>query len=72
MSRFFVGSRTLAGVRLVEIDQIAVVDQYQRLQQFIGQRAGAEVARLFAEPVVSRGNDQATARIDWYSQFDGT
>lgn len=72
MSRYFVGSRTLAGFRLVEIDQTAVVDQYQRLQQFITQRAGPEVARLLAEPVVSRGNDQATARIDWYSQFDGT
>lgn len=72
MSRFFVGSRTLAGVRLVEIDQVAIVDQYQRLQQFISQRAGPDVARILAEPVVSRGNDQATARIDWYSQFDGT
>ncbi len=47
------------------------VEQYETLVAFLTDRAGPSTARLFAEPLISRGNDVAPPTIAWYSDFEG-
>lgn len=67
----FVGSRTLADLDLVRIDDGLVIEGYERLVRLLRQRSGAASARLFAEPVLSHSNGSAAARVDWYTSLDG-
>jgi hypothetical protein len=67
----FIGTRLIEGYRIVEIDDALVVDSFARLDAVVSSRAGRNVAALFAEPRISRGNGAAPARIDWYARFDG-
>jgi hypothetical protein len=61
----------MEGYRVVDIDDALVVDRFARLDAIVTSRAGRNVAGLFAEPRISRGNGAAPARIDWYARFDG-
>ncbi|UHC17825.1 serine protease [Methylobacterium currus] len=67
----FVASRTLAGLDLVRIDDRPVLEDHERLRGLLGRYGGAALAALFAEPVVSRSNGAAPARVDWYTGLDG-
>jgi S1-C subfamily serine protease len=67
----FVASRTLAGLDVVRIDDRPVIESYERLQKLLRQRCGDAVAELFAEPVISRSNGAAPARVDWYTHREG-
>lgn len=67
----FVASRTLVGLDLVRIDDRPVVESYERLRGILRQQCGDGVADLFAEPVISRSNGAASARVDWYTKLDG-
>ncbi|WP_336489983.1 serine protease [Methylobacterium nigriterrae] len=67
----FVGSRVLAGLDEMRIDDRAVVEDHERLRRILRQRGGDGAAALFAEPVLSRSNGSAPARIDWYTALDG-
>ncbi|CAX26994.1 putative protease/peptidase [Methylorubrum extorquens DM4] len=66
----FVASRTLSGLETVEMDGRPVVESYERLRDLL-RRHGGDVAGLFAEPVISRSNGAAPARIDWYTTHEG-
>lgn len=52
-------------------DGIAL-DEYPRLHKTLRDRAGPEAARLFAEPLVSRGNDESAPSISWYTDVEGS
>ncbi len=70
-SQSFVGTRLVEGYRLVEIDDVLVIENYARLADVVSRRCGPNVAGLFAEPRITRGNGAAPARLDWYARFDG-
>ena len=67
----FVASRTLVGLDLIRIDDRIILEDYERLRRLMLTRCGASVADLFAEPVISRSNGAAPARVDWYTHLDG-
>ncbi|MWD30175.1 serine protease, partial [Aquicoccus sp. SCR17] len=52
-------------------DMLAI-ERYETLSRLLEERAGTPVARLFAEPLISRGNDVASPTIAWYTDFEGT
>lgn len=68
-SRRFVGSRTLAGLAAIQINDRPVVEDYERLRRILPHDGDA--AHLFAEPVISRSNGAAPTRIDWYTDLEG-
>ena len=68
---FFLGSHPLDGVHAVEIDQRPVFANFSDARAAISRTCGPEVAALFAEPILSRGNGEAPARLDWYTGLDG-
>jgi hypothetical protein len=70
-SQSFVGTRLIDGYRLVEIDNALVVEGFAQLDRILTSRAGRNVAGLFAEPRITRGNGAAPTRIDWYARFEG-
>ncbi|MCJ2016263.1 serine protease [Methylobacterium sp. E-065] len=67
----FVASRTLAGLDTVRADDRPVIEAYDRLRRVLHEHGGDAVAGLFAEPVISRSNGTALARVDWYTNLDG-
>ena len=48
------------------------IEQYETLREFVQTRAGHDVAEIFAEPVVSRGNDVTGTTVSWYVSRPGT
>ena len=67
----FVASRTLAGLDAVRSDDRPVIEAYDRLRRILRQHGGDAAVELFAEPVISRSNGAAPARVDWYTNLDG-
>ncbi|PKP73583.1 MAG: serine protease, partial [Alphaproteobacteria bacterium HGW-Alphaproteobacteria-6] len=47
------------------------LDAHAVLQAAISARLSPEVAALFAEPLISRGNDAAPASVAWYTVHSG-
>ena len=48
------------------------LEAYPALHAFLSERAGPETARIFAEPLLSRGNDTAAPSISWYTDLEGS
>lgn len=48
------------------------LDAHARLRDLLRQHAGEDSARLFAEPLLSRGNDSTPPSVSWYSDASGT
>ncbi len=48
-----------------------VLERHAELRALLGERAGPEVAALFAEPLISRGNDEAPPTVSWYGDRAG-
>ncbi|MFT7594414.1 MAG: hypothetical protein ACI8R4_001735 [Paracoccaceae bacterium] len=48
-----------------------VLERHDDLRRLLSDRAGPEVAALFAEPLISRGNDEAPPTVSWYSDAEG-
>lgn len=67
----FVGTRLIDGYQLVGIDDALIVESFAQLDRILASRAGRNVAGLFAEPRITRGNGAALTRIDWYARFEG-
>lgn len=49
----------------------AVHDDFPRMRAALAARAGAEAARLFAEPVLTQGNGATVGNIEWSTELDG-
>lgn len=47
------------------------LERYSALQALLRERVSPSAAALFAEPLISRGNDVAPASISWYTNFAG-
>ena len=56
----------------ISVDNIPIIERFSELYSTISASLGEETAALFAEPLVSRGNDKAEATVSWYSDFSGT
>lgn len=48
-----------------------VLEHHAALHEMLRNRVGGQAAALFAEPLLSRGNDAAPASVSWYSEIDG-
>lgn len=49
-----------------------VLEAYAQLNQVLRDRVGPDTAQLFAEPLLSRGNDQVQPSVSWYTDVTGT
>ncbi len=48
-----------------------VLEHHEEIRALLRERLGGQTAALFAEPLVSRGNDAAPASVAWYSEIEG-
>ena len=51
-------------------DELAI-EKYAEIRGLMRVRVGGQAAALFAEPLLSRGNDTAPASVSWYSETEG-
>lgn len=47
------------------------LEYHEALRDLLRERVGGQAAALFAEPLLSRGNDTAPASVSWYSDIEG-
>lgn len=57
--------------RCIQVGGAPVVERYAELHALLSDKAGPDVAKLFAEPLISKGNDQAASTVSWYSDRAG-
>ncbi len=55
----------------LEFEGELAIEAYPKLYEFLTERAGLETAQLFAEPLVSRGNDVTPPSVSWYTDIEG-
>lgn len=48
------------------------LEAYPALFALLSEKAGPEAAKIFAEPLLSRGNDTASPSISWYTDVEGS
>lgn len=72
MADQFLSKTRVSAEDFVEAGGRAVLERYGELRALLAERAGPEVAALFAEPLISRGNDAAPATVSWYADGAGT
>ncbi|MBK0326930.1 trypsin-like peptidase domain-containing protein [Rhodobacteraceae bacterium F11138] len=71
MADHFLSKIRVAPEDFVSADGRPVLDRQDELHRLLAERAGPEVAALFAEPLVSHGNDSAPPTVAWYGQSPG-
>lgn len=71
MAEYFLSKIRVASGDFVEADGKPVLQRHAELRALLADRAGPEVAALFAEPLISRGNDAAPPTVSWYGDNDG-
>ncbi|MEX0282141.1 MAG: S1C family serine protease [Arenibacterium sp.] len=72
MADHFLGKIRVSNDDFVEADGTPVLERHDALRAMLVERAGPEVADMFAEPLISRGNDEAPPTVSWYSAIEGT
>lgn len=68
MADHFLSKTRVAPEDFVEAGGTPVLERYDALQALLNERAGPEVAALFAEPLISHGNDAAPPTVAWYAE----
>ncbi|MEM1074858.1 MAG: trypsin-like peptidase domain-containing protein [Pseudomonadota bacterium] len=71
MAEHFLTKSRIDLARCIDVSGSAAVDQYDTLFAQLSAKSGPDVAKLFAEPLISKGNDQAAATVSWYSDRTG-
>lgn len=71
MSKQFLTKTRVTAEDFVEAGGRPVLERYDELVDLLAVRLGPEAAELFAEPLISRGNDQAPPTISWYGPGGG-
>ncbi|TMV12735.1 trypsin-like peptidase domain-containing protein [Arenibacterium halophilum] len=71
MSDHFLSKLKVANDDFVEAGGQSALEQYAALQELLTEHAGPEVAAMFAEPLISRGNDAAPPTVSWYTSLAG-
>lgn len=66
MADHFLSKIRVANEDFVDASGRPVLEQHDRLRSLLLERAGPETAALFAEPLISRGNDEAAPTVSWY------
>jgi len=55
----------------VKFENGMVLERHEEIRAILRDRLGGQTAALFAEPLLSRGNDAAPASVTWYSEIEG-
>jgi len=71
MADFFLSKISVAMQDFVQADGRPVLERHAELRALLSERAGPEVAALFGEPLISRGNDAAAPSVSWYGDSEG-
>ncbi len=71
MAEHFLSKIRVAPEDFVTAGGTPVLEQHAALRSLLEERAGPEVAALFAEPLISRGNDEAPPTVSWYGDVAG-
>lgn len=71
MADHFLSKIRVASDDFVQAEGRPVLERYDEVQALLTDRAGPEVAALFAEPLISKGNDQAPPTVSWYTGVEG-
>ncbi len=71
MAEFFLSKIRVASADFVETAGRPVLERHAELRALLQARAGPEVAALFGEPLISRGNDAAPPTVSWYGEAQG-
>lgn len=72
MAEHFVTKSTVDLSNCLSANGALAIDSFEQLHAYLERGAGRTASSLFAEPLVSRGNDVASSTIAWYSDFAGT
>lgn len=72
MADHFLSKIRVNAADFVEANGQTLLDRHAEVTALLAERAGPEAAALFAEPLVSHGNDEAPATVSWYTDRPGT
>ena len=67
MAEHFLTKSRLDLARCIRVGGDPAVECHAALQQALTSKVGPDAAKLFAEPLISKGNDQAASTVSWYS-----
>lgn len=68
---YFLTKTSVDPARLLSTGDAPALEQFEGLRQFLTTKLGREVADLFAEPVMSRGNGASETTVSWYVSRSG-
>lgn len=71
MADHYLSKIRVAPEDFVQADGVPVLERHAALRALLAERAGPEVAELFAEPLISHGNDTAPPTVAWYADRPG-
>ena len=71
MADVYITKSDLEGLVEVRVDGRSPLDAKPSVRETLEERLGRDVAELFAEPVVTRGNGAVATSISWYGARDG-
>jgi S1-C subfamily serine protease len=71
MAALFLSKIRVGSADFVDAGGRPVLDRHAELRALLTDRAGPGVAALFAEPLISRGNDAAPPTVSWYTNGEG-
>ncbi|MFK7754129.1 MAG: trypsin-like peptidase domain-containing protein [Sedimentitalea sp.] len=71
MADHFLSKIKVAPEDFVPSGEQTVLDRAEAVRALLADRAGPEVANMFAEPLISRGNDEAPPTVSWYTTMPG-
>lgn len=67
----FISRTDLASLSPLSAGGMPAVEQFARLRDALIARIGEDAARLFAEPVITKGNGENPGSISWYAEGGG-
>lgn len=71
MAEHFLTKTQIELKQCLEVDGGLAIEAFPALQDTLKSYGGDEAAQLFAEPLLSRGNDQVAPSVSWYTNVQG-
>ncbi|MEM1232637.1 MAG: trypsin-like peptidase domain-containing protein [Pseudomonadota bacterium] len=71
MANHFLTKSSISLDQCLEFGGGLAIEAYPALRALLEAKAGPAAARLFAEPLLSRGNDSAAPSVSWYTDIEG-
>lgn len=71
MAENFLTKTKLDREGIIEVSGRSALESYAALRELVGTRVSEEAATVLAEPVLSRGNDEAPPTVSWYVPWQG-